>query len=56
MVKLFSINHQPNLMFDEIKKGRSVTCEDVYGLETTLPRGNSPKFFTSLKIPFEKKE
>ena len=31
-------------MFDEMRK--VAVCEDVYGLETTLSKDYSPKFFT----------
>ena len=52
--KLFSINHQPNLMFDEMRK--VAVCEDVYGFETTLSRGYLPKFFTYFRLKIKSKQ
>ena len=41
-------------MFDEMRK--VAVCEDVYGLETTLSRGYSPKFFTYFRLKIKNKQ
>ena len=41
-------------MFDEMRK--VAVCEDVYGLETTLSKDYSPKFFTYFRLKRKNKQ